>query len=76
MGKKLDLEGFFRPINVQNNPLIQIKKNIVRLLNELVKNKIIQNEVVILSKSGKKTQVDNKFHNFRYNKADQIYKTN
>jgi hypothetical protein len=53
--KKLDLEEFFKPINVRNNQLIQIKKNIIQLLNELVENRIIQNEVVIVLKSGKKT---------------------
>ena len=31
--KILDLEEFFKPINVRNNPLIQIKKSIIQLLN-------------------------------------------
>lgn len=53
--KKLDLEEFFKPINVRNNQLIQIKKSIIQLLNELVENRIIQNEVVIVLKSGQKT---------------------
>ena len=52
-GKKLDLEEFFSPLNVRNSQLIQIKKNILQLLNELVGNRIIQNEVIIVSKSGK-----------------------
>ena len=52
--KRLDLEEFFNTINVRNDPLIQIKKNLIRLLSELVENKIIQNEVEILLKSGKK----------------------
>ena len=52
--KRLDLEKFFKPINVRNNQLIRIKKNIIQLLNELVGNKNIQNEVVIISKSGGK----------------------
>jgi len=51
--KILDLEEFFNAINVRNDPLIQIKKNLIRLLNELVENKIIQNEVVIILKSRK-----------------------
>ena len=69
--KKLDLEEFFKPINVRNNQLIQIKKSIIQLLNELVENRIIQNEVVIVLKSGKKnTRVDKKFNYFRYNKAN------
>ena len=52
--KRLDLEEFFNTINVRNNPLIQIKKNIIQLLNELVENNIIQNAVEIVLKSGKK----------------------
>lgn len=52
--KRIDLEEFFDTINVRNDPLIQIKKNLIRLLSELVENKIIQNEVEILLKSGKK----------------------
>jgi|TARA_B110000483_G_C17910257_1_gene432825 hypothetical protein len=52
--KTLDLEEFFNAINIRNDPLIQIKKNLIRLLSELVENKIIQNEVEILLKSGKK----------------------
>ena len=52
--KKLDLEEFFKPINVRNNQLIQIKKSIIQLLNELVENRIIQNKVEIVFKSGKK----------------------
>ena len=52
--KRLDLEEFFNPINVRNADLIKIKKNIIRLLSELVENKIIQDKVEILLKSGKK----------------------
>ena len=52
--KTIDLEEFFNTINIRNDPLIQIKKNLIRLLSELVENRIIQNEVEILLKSGKK----------------------
>ena len=52
--KRLDLEEFFNTINVRNDPLNQIKKNIIQLLSELVDNKIIQNEVEVVLKSGKK----------------------
>lgn len=52
--KRLDLEEFFNTINVGNDPLIQIKKNIIQLLSKLVENKIIQNEVEVILKSGKK----------------------
>ena len=49
----MDLQEFFNPINYQNTALVQIKKNIIKLFNELVENKIIQNEVEIILKSGK-----------------------
>ena len=52
--KRLYLEEFFNTINVRNDPLNQIKKNIIQLLSELVENKIIQNEVEVILKSGKK----------------------
>ena len=51
--KRLDLEEFFNPINVRNTDLVQIKKNLIQLLSELVENKIIQNNVEIVLKSGK-----------------------
>lgn len=53
--KKLDLEEFFKPINDRNDQLLKIKKSIIQLLNELVENRIIQNEGVIVLKSGKRT---------------------
>ena len=49
----MDLEEFFNTINVRNDPLIKIKKNLIQLLNELVANEIIQNKVEIVLKSGK-----------------------
>ena len=52
--KTLDLEEFFILINLRNNQLIEIKKNIIQLLNELAENNIIQNAVEIVLKSGKK----------------------
>ena len=55
--KRIDLEEFFNTINVRNDPLIQIKKNLIQLLSELVENKIIQNEAEILLKSGKKNTI-------------------
>ena len=51
--KRLDLQEFFNPINYQNTALVLIKKNIIKLFNELVENEIIQNEVEIILKSGK-----------------------
>ena len=52
--KFLDLEELFNRINVRNNQLIRIKKSMSELLKELVENKIIQNELEIIFKSGKK----------------------
>jgi len=55
--KRLYLEEFFNTINVRNDPLIRIKKNLIQLLSELVENKIIQNEVEVILKSGKKNTI-------------------
>lgn len=55
--KRLYLEEFFNTINVRNDLLNQIKKNIIQLLSELVENKIIQNEVEVVLKSGKKNTI-------------------
>lgn len=52
--KVFDVEEFFNLINLRNNQLIKIKKNIIQLLNELAENNIIQNTVEIVLKSGKK----------------------
>lgn len=52
--KKLNLDEFFKRVNVPNKQLIQIKKSIIQLLNELVENKIIQNEMKVVLKSGRK----------------------
>lgn len=40
--KRFYLEEFFNTINVRNDPLIQIKKNLIQLLNELVKIKLFR----------------------------------
>ena len=39
--KLLDLQEFFKPINVRNNQLIQIKKSLIKILSELVEDQII-----------------------------------
>jgi len=38
--KRLDLDEFFKRVNVPNKQLIQIKKSIIQLINELVENQI------------------------------------
>ena len=50
----MDLDEFFKRVNVPNKQLIQIKKSIIQLLNKLVENQIIHNKVEIVLKSGKK----------------------
>jgi hypothetical protein len=51
--KTLDLEEFFKIIKLpNNNRLIIIKKIILQLLKELSKNKVIENELEIVLKSG------------------------
>lgn len=46
--KTLDLEELFNPINLRNNQLIEIKKNIIQLLSKLTENNIIKNAVEIV----------------------------
>ena len=55
--KILDLQEFFNTINVSNKRLIGIKESIIQLLKELVKDKIIYNQLEIVLKSGKKEEV-------------------
>ena len=52
--KKLNLDEFFNKVNVSNNQLIKIKKSIIELFKELVKDKVIGNEVGFVLKSGRK----------------------
>lgn len=59
--KSLDLQELFSIVNVSNNNLIKIKKQIIKLLKELVKHKIIHNQLEIVSKSGSKKQVSIEF---------------
>ena len=52
--KVLDLQEFFNTSNVSNKRLIEIKENLIKLLKELVEDKIIYNQLRIILKSGKK----------------------
>ena len=52
--KVLDLQEFFNTSNVSNKRLIEIKENLIKLLKELVEDKIIYNQLGIILKSGKK----------------------
>ena len=55
--KIFDSEEFFNPINVRNDDLIKIKENIIQLLKELVKEKIIYDQLKIVLKSSKRKDV-------------------
>lgn len=71
--KIFDSEEFFNPINVRNDDLIKIKENMIQLLKELVKEKIIYDQLEIALKSSKKKRCfDKKFDCFRYNKENKI----
>lgn len=73
--KTLDLQEFFNKINVPNKYLIGIKESIIELLKELVKDKIIHNQLEIILKSGKKKEVLITFltaSDIRYNTTNQI----
>ena len=52
--KILDLQEFFNTINVSNKRLIGIKESIIKLLKELVEEKIIHDHLEIILKSVKK----------------------
>ena len=52
--KKLNLDKFFDQVNVSNKQLIKIKKNIIKLLKELVEDRIIDDEIVLVLKSDEK----------------------
>lgn len=49
--KILDLQEFFNAINVSNNHSVVIKESIIYLLKELVKDKIIHNQIEFLFKN-------------------------
>ena len=51
--KIFDLEEFFNQVSFPNSYMIQIKKSIIQLLNELVDNQIIQTELEIIPKKEK-----------------------
>lgn len=54
--KVLDLQEFFNIINVSNKHCIKIKERIIQLLKELVKYKIIHNQLEIILKNGRKEE--------------------
>lgn len=55
--KSLDLEKLFSTVNVSNTNLIKIKKQTIKLLKELVKHKIIHNQLETIYKSDRKKQI-------------------
>lgn len=71
--KILDLQEFFNTINVSNKRLSEIKESLIQLLKELVKDKIIHNQLEIVLKSGKKRRgFDTIFNRFRYHTTNKI----
>ena len=44
-------------MNISNNNLIKVKKQIIYLLKELVEYQIIHNQLEIISKSGSRKQI-------------------
>ena len=53
--KTLDFENFFNTVvdkQIGQDSLIQIKKNIIKLLSELVRSKIITDDAKIVMKNG------------------------
>lgn len=50
--KKLNLEEFFNEVNASGKQILQIKKNVIKLLNELVEDIIINNDIRLVFKSG------------------------
>lgn len=55
--KLLDLQELFSVMNISNNNLIKVKKQIIYLLKELVEYQIIHNQLEIISKSGSRKQI-------------------
>ena len=55
--KSLDLEKLFSIVNVSNTNLIKIKKQTIKLLKELVKHKIIHNQLETIYKRARKKQI-------------------
>lgn len=58
--KTLDFENFFNTVvdkQIRQDSLIQIKKNIIKLLSELVRSKIITDDAKIIMKNGAEINV-------------------
>ena len=55
--KIFDLEEFFNQVSLPNSYMIQIKKSIIQLLNELVEDQIIETELEIIPKKGKNKHI-------------------
>ena len=52
--KKLDIQELFQRVTTSNNRMVQMKENLIELLQELVEKKSLGPEIQIISKSGKK----------------------
>ena len=52
--KKLDIQELFQRVPTSNSRMVQMKENLIQLLQELVEKKSLGPEIQIISKSGKK----------------------
>ena len=52
--KKLDIQELFQRVTTSNSRMVQMKENLIELLEELVEKKSLGPEIQIISKSGKK----------------------
>ena len=59
--KTFDLEEFFNQLSLSNAYIIQLKKSIIQLLNELGENQIIDTELEIIDKKGNHQHIQIKY---------------
>lgn len=52
--KKLDIQQLFQRVPASNSRMVQMKENLIQLLQELVEKKSIEPEIQVILKSGKK----------------------
>lgn len=55
--KTFDFQEFFDQVSVKSSHMIQIKKSMIQLVDELVEEELIQLELQIIYKNWKKRQI-------------------
>ena len=53
----MDIQELFERVSVSNSRMVQMKKKLIQLLQELVEKKSLRPEIQIISKGGKKKHV-------------------